>query len=84
MTTDDQLDQMRSQLTHGHEHGQHQQPSAHGQEMAGDAPGDQTWVQFIQNQRKSPTGDSELERLRSLPEEQQQQQRQEQDRGHSR
>ena len=82
---DDQLEQMRNQLTHGHEHAQHQQAAAHGQELAGDAPGGQTWVEFIQNQPKSPADNSTLERLRSLPDEQQQQrQEQEQDRGRGR
>jgi hypothetical protein len=79
---DDELEQMRNQLTHGHEHGQHQQTPAPGQQLAGDAPGGLTWAEFIQKPRPAPTDQSQLERLRSLPEEQKQQQEEEKD--HSR
>jgi hypothetical protein len=81
---DDQLEQMRSQLAYEHEHAHNPQQTEHGQELAGDAPGGLTWAEFILKQRPAPAGgDSELERLRSLPDEQQQE-RQEQDRSRGR
>jgi len=81
---DDELEQMRRQLAHGHEHAHNPQQTEHGQQLAGDAPGGLTWVEFIQKLRQSLTGDSTLERLRSLPDEQQQEQERQEEQDKSR